>query len=323
MKSPCLFVLVVLISSHSIVCASFTTVLNVPPQVAPTSIDSDTQLNLSSGGSLLPFFSSGNVDGSSTNIEVNISGGTVGHHFFAYAGSTVNVSGGSMGSRFTLIGSTANISGGSFGRDYIAGPNSVTNIFGGVVQNEIHTQEHATINYWGGTINFFQVHNLGRANFFGSEFYLDGAPITQLNAGEEFVVTDRNVTFSGILSDGSAFDYFLTPEEPDQGGADVDAFEPGSVLTVTLLHTADFDKDLDVDDMDLAIWNVAYGVNDSADADGDGDSDGADLLEWQRQYTGSLGSVAASVAVPEPNVVVLLLSAYSYLLFVRPPHTIY
>jgi len=43
------------------------------------------------------------------------------------------------------------------------------------------------------------------------------------------------------------------------------------------------------------------------DADADGDADGGDFLTWQRQL-GSPPSVAATEAVPEPGVALLLLT---------------
>lgn len=46
----------------------------------------------------------------------------------------------------------------------------------------------------------------------------------------------------------------------------------------------DFDGSLIVDATDLAQWQSAYGVDDSADSDGDGDSDGTDFLAWQLTF---------------------------------------
>ncbi len=69
--------------------------------------------------------------------------------------------------------------------------------------------------------------------------------------------------------------------------------------------TADFDGDGDVDSADVVVWQSSYGAGAGADADGDGDSDGADFLAWQQQFTGPPS--LASVAVPEPAGVCLLI----------------
>ena len=77
------------------------------------------------------------------------------------------------------------------------------------------------------------------------------------------------------------------------------------VLTVTggvnpVLNPADFDKDFDVDKIDLTEWIMSLGVNNGADADVDGDSDGDDFLRWQREL-GAMGiATAAAQGVAEP-----------------------
>ena len=78
------------------------------------------------------------------------------------------------------------------------------------------------------------------------------------------------------------------------------------------LSPADFDDDGDVDGDDLVIMQGNYGLfglgQSEGDTDEDGDVDGRDFLAWQQQYTGP-GSLAASVAVPEPGGCLLLLIA--------------
>lgn len=292
----------------STVRGEFTTVINVPPQAAPSSIGSDTQLNLADGGSLTANFAAGASDGSSSNVEVNIAGGTVGHHFSAYSGTTVNVSGGNISHRFwTFPGSTANITGGTFGPNPTFDRNSVVNIFGMNCDYELHALFRSTVNVWGGDIAFFQAHEEAEASFFGSEFHLDGVELTQLTVGQPFTIHDRDVSFSGTLADGSPFDFMLISAHPDQGGADVDHFAHEAILTVTLVPSADFNFDLAVDEQDLARWESSYGVDDLADADNDGDSDGTDFLAWQSQYTGPIGGLSAVVVIPEPASGLLLL----------------
>jgi hypothetical protein len=67
---------------------------------------------------------------------------------------------------------------------------------------------------------------------------------------------------------------------------------------------ADFVEDDLVDALDLNAWQLALGVDGSADADGDGDSDGADFLIWQSNH-GQLGQFQPTslVRYPGPSVV--------------------
>ena len=104
--------------------AQFDTVINLPENLGSpnpsefsgdsigngSSISSNTQLNVSDGGSVGVSFDAGVSNGSSTNVEVNISGGTVASSFDAFSGSTVNISGGDGGGFFDAFsGSTVNI----------------------------------------------------------------------------------------------------------------------------------------------------------------------------------------------------------------------
>ncbi len=135
-----------------------------------------------------------NVTASGT--EVNISGGTVGDGFGAARFSEVNISGGSVGDNFAAFvdGGVINISGGSLGDRFTARRGSTVNLF-------------------------------------GSSFLLDDVLLDDLVFGEAFTIFDRDVTLSGLLSDGSAFSFDLNSNFLTQ---DQDRFESGSTLTVTL-----------------------------------------------------------------------------------------
>jgi hypothetical protein len=80
----------------------------------------------------------------------------------------------------------------------------------------------------------------------------------------------------------------------------------------------DFDRDGDVDDADLVVWQQGYGdlENGVADADGDEDSDGRDFLIWQRNYTGPLPAAVGS-GIPEPSSTVLAMMCGLTLLRLR------
>lgn len=116
--------------------AQFGTIINVPPDVPPKSIDSNTQLNVLEGGDLpstfqMPF-QIGLEDGSSTNVELSVSGGTVGDAVQANSGSELNISGGAIGSHLEVhSGASANIAGGTVGHAFRAMEGSNLTLSGG------------------------------------------------------------------------------------------------------------------------------------------------------------------------------------------------
>lgn len=87
--------------------------------------------------------------------------------------------------------------------------------------------------------------------------------------------------------------------------------------STSALIPADFNSDGFVKGDDLSLWKTGFGTQTGAgrsngDADADGDVDGADMLLWQRQYTGpSLGIAAANV--PEPTTGVLGILSFVFL----------
>lgn len=156
----------------------------------------DSQLNLFDGGTILGFFLVGPLDGPRSNIEVNIFGGIVGRSF-------------------DVLGGTVNISGGSFGGSFVAFSGTTVNISGGSIGNEFRAQSGSEI------------------NLFGTSFFLDGDPITELELDEAFIITDRNVTLTGVLADGTAFDFDLDTRSSSGG----DEFTTGAKLSITLVPT--------------------------------------------------------------------------------------
>ena len=178
-------------------------------------ISSSTQLNLSDGGSIGDGFEAGDSSGSSTNVEVNISGGTVGNTFGAFNGSAVNISGGTVGDNFEAdVFSTVNISGGTVGDSFLADSDSTVNISGGTVGDEFRAE-------------FFS-----RVNLFGTEFFLNGDPFDDLVLDEATTVIDRgeDVVLSGLLTDGTSFEFDLNSSIV----SGEDFFDDSATLTVTL-----------------------------------------------------------------------------------------
>jgi hypothetical protein len=92
--------------------------------------------------------------------------------------------------------------------------------------------------------------------------------------------------------------------------------------STSALLSADFNSDGFVKGDDLNLWKTGFGTQTGAgrsngDADSDGDVDGADMLLWQRQYTGPSLSIAAAT-VPEPATGVLeMLSFVSFAQAIR------
>ena len=189
--------------------AQFDTVISLPENLgspnpsgfsgnfigSSSGISSNTQLNVSNGGSIGPLFDAGaeevlifdddgiRLSDPSTNVEVNISGGTVGSDFDANSGSTVNISGGTVGNDFDArSGSTVDISGGTVGSGFDA--------FG-------------TVNISGGTFgNDFDAFGSSTVNISGGEFLLNGSAINDITS--PFTLGDGDV-FTGTLEDGSPF----------------------------------------------------------------------------------------------------------------------
>ena len=150
-----------------------------------------------SGGTVIDLFVS---DGS----EVNISGGEVGLGLFEAVGdNVVNISGGQVGGgfgQFVVLGNEVNISGGSFGPGFTALDGSEINLF-------------------------------------GSDFSLNGELLDGLALGETFTITDRSVTLSGLLDDGSPFSFDLNNLDDFEllgGDPTLDLFLPEATVTVTL-----------------------------------------------------------------------------------------
>ena len=290
-----------LLLSLSTARGDFANVINVPPQTAPQEIGSDTQLNLYESGIVPDDFAAGAVDGTSSNVEVNIYGGTVGNYFSTYAGSVANVFGGELDYRFWVFdGGVANIYGGLFARDPTFSRGSQVNIFGGEFVEEVHALFRSTVNVWGGSFNFFQAHDETNASFFGTEFFVDGVELTGLVPGQPFVITDREVTFAGTLSDGTPFSFFLDSEHAHGGSGGFDLFEVGAVLSVTLVPSSagDFDNDGDRDGADFLKWQLGA-LSDPPTA--------TTLHKWEENFGVPVGSIAATLSIPEPEAAGLLM----------------
>mgnify|MGYP002621632793 CR=1 FL=1 len=113
--------------------------------------------------------------------------------------------------------------------------------------------------------------------------------------------------------------YIDSGELTADNGTDVPTLymnESEGIIKVCALD-ADFDRDCDTDEDDLATWQANYDTNGTpgdlkamGDADNDGDVDGADFLEWQREYGVGISNLPPPpflVTVPEPTSLYLAL----------------
>lgn len=348
-------------------------------------IGSNTQLNLSEGGEIGHNFSAGDPFADNQNIEVNITGGAVGFGFTAFNGSVVNISGGLFADFFnTFQGSRVNVTGGNFGiRTFLRG-GSITNISGGTFKRSFHAEENSLLtitggsfgytfnaykdskvnigggefvdfyavsgsktNLWGGEFSAgLHVRSHAKMSIVGSQFTLDGVDITDdLLATIPYEIDDRDVTLSGVLSDGTAFSFDLNSVHPSS--ITDDFFDLNAYLTVTLAPPGDFTGEGKVtgadfmawargyspnaiSQQDLQAWSSNFGVANSSPTVGDLDENlsvnGADFLHWARydvsstslsdlqaNFGHSQSPVATSQVIPEPTSAALLLLAGGFL----------
>ena len=170
--------------------AAAQTVINVPP----SSVDFDTPIGLNT---TLNVFDGGVIDflTAMSGSTVNISGGSVGRvRFTALADSAVNISGGSVGGTFTaLSGSAVTISGGSVGTSFTAFSGSTVNISGGSFGIGFTAEAGSDVELIGGAFK------LNGADFAGS-----------------IITLQTDDVFTGTLQDGSPFIFYTGFSGGDQ-----------------------------------------------------------------------------------------------------------
>ena len=219
-------------------------------------------------------------------------GGTLPRNF-AVVDATLNIEGGTVGDGLEVAYTEVNISGGELGDFFTAYEGSTINISGGIVSafgSQFFADEGST------------------TNIVGSQFTLDGEPITGLLPNEPFEIATRDgVELAGVLQDGTPFDFVLN--DPPLLFTFSDFFSSDAVLTISLAFSADFNGNGIVDAADYTVWRDNFGstsaTNALGDADGDSDVDGADFLAWQRQF--GTTAMAPTAAVPEPSSWLLIL----------------
>ena len=138
-----------------------------------------------------------------------VEGGQLGFNF-EVASATLDIEGGTLGDFASAANSTVNISGGSVGNFFSALSGSEVNISGGSVGNGFQVNGGSVVNISGGNIGgSFGRSAFSEFNVFGSNFAIDGEPLASLANGGTMRISQRDVTLSGLLADGSEFSFDL------------------------------------------------------------------------------------------------------------------
>lgn len=196
--SRTLFTTTLLLILGSSAAAQFSTIINLPPDSAPATVGSGTQVNVLSGGALGSSFIAGQADGLGNDVEINVSGGEVADRMIAFGGTVVNVSAGTVAERLRgFVGSSVNLSGGSIGNEWQALSGSNVRVTGGTFGRFFRTQA-------GQVEPAVQPSNV---EFIGSEFRINGDLINELTGVGSSLQVDLSVSdiLSGTLADGTPF----------------------------------------------------------------------------------------------------------------------
>jgi hypothetical protein len=266
-----------------------------------------------------------------TGSHVNISGASTVFRLQAYNGSDSAVSGGTISGAVAHRGSVVEIAGGTFLGNFIQrafeANSSEVNVSGGDFQGRFGAFG-STANIRGGNFDVFTASG-GEINLFGTEFFLGGVEIAGLVMDQPFTITDRNVTLSGILANGSPFSFDLSTTL----SFDRDFVTADTLLTVTLVDSfalpGDYNRNGTVDAADYAVWRNTVGQTGNglaADGNGNDTVDAGDYDLWRANFgrtsgVGAIGSASTFEAIPEPATLALALLAFARIILttrVRP-----
>ena len=225
-----------------------------------TIIPNGTTVNVNGGTiGLSVDLSNGALNINSGNVAIGATGISTG---FTNSNNQVTVNGGQVGGFFQLSNQTQlTLNDGQLESFGVFSGSSVT-INGGRVTRFPDIFSSGVVDIHGGDIFSIRAFSGSTVNLFGTGFALDGQPIQNLVPGQEFVVSNRNVTLTGVLEDGSpietslntAFGGFFS-NNPDGAAAD-------ARVTVTLVPAAgDFNADEIVDVNDINLYPGQLGLN--------------------------------------------------------------
>jgi hypothetical protein len=177
-----------------------------------------------------------------SNNVVTLNGGAVGGFFQLFDQSELTINGGTIESFGVFDGSRVTINGGTVTR--------FPDIFSaGVV--DIH----------GGDIFSIRAFSGSTVNLFGTSFALDGEPIENLIPNQQFEISDRNVTLTGVLEDGSSIETSLNTNFGGFFSSEPDGAAAGATVTVTMVAAVgDLNADGVVDAGDINLFPDQLGL---------------------------------------------------------------
>ncbi len=198
----------------------------------------------------------GPTTGLRTGQSLHIGGdATLADHFSCTNASLV-IEGGTIGSGLEAAGSSVSVDGGSIGDFFHVHDGSVLDISGGTIGPWFGAYSGSTVNLSGGSIgSFIEVGPQTNFNISGRTFFIDGVPVEGLDGAGMLTITDRSITLSGVLADGSDFSFELRPED----SASQDYFDPDATVTITLVGppppcACDWNADDVLNDTDFFDW---------------------------------------------------------------------
>lgn len=233
------------------VSGAFTTIINVPPDLGDSvTLNDNTQLNITNGGSVGDFLGTSSFGVPAVNIEINLIDGSIGSAADFFGDVTINISGGTIVDFSGDNGVTLNVSDGVAGTDISRvggfGAASVVNLTGGQLGAFFDIDPGATLNVSGGSfgekLEIFgndpefdfggEAGAPGQLNFFGTAFTLDGTPMDFLTDNVAHTVTERGgELLEGFLADGTPFSFNLNGTGTGTGTESV--LYGNAILTVT------------------------------------------------------------------------------------------
>jgi hypothetical protein len=224
------------------------TVYNVPPDTVPVRGARPTLLagetvNLFSGGELSGFDAdAGSVvnvygglitPGSQLDGETNVHSGTISGPTDYGPLAVVTVSGGSIGGGY--LRGTMNLHGGTQGGGLDTFAGSVLNMSGGSLGPQVFVR--GEMNLSGGAVGGnFALGDGATLSIRATMALLNGSPIAGLLPHQPRVINEReNATLSGVLRDGTPFDFQLNTDFTPWLGNGSDLFTSASTVSVTLV----------------------------------------------------------------------------------------
>ncbi|MCA9238797.1 MAG: hypothetical protein KDA37_01295, partial [Planctomycetales bacterium] len=174
---------------------NFSTIIDLPPDVLPAAVGSDTQVNVLVGGAVGDNHDFGAANGSLSNIEVNVLGGAIGNYLDIYHGATVNLVSGAVGyTTEAYDGSHLNIMGGGLTGAFFARSGSTTTMSGG--------QIHQLVGMTGSTINISGGYVASEYSLIGSGSASDPPTVLNLSGGSLPFSFDAQSNSVVNMSDG-------------------------------------------------------------------------------------------------------------------------